>query len=174
MARVKIPKSTKPRKPVASESYQVPRTTFAWLLAALVSVILPHVARMPFWLIVTCAAAIVGRILIYQGRMGLPGTRVKLLLVTGMVVLLPIEFGRDIFSTDAMVGILLVGITLKLLEMNQKRDVLLVMYLCYFTVIAEFIYSQAILIALYMSLCVVLITAALMSLNQTQAQRPMR
>lgn len=172
MARA-ISKPNTARKP-ASEGYQIPRTTFAWLLAALVSVILPHVTRMPFWLLGMCAAAIVGRILIYQGRMGLPGIRVKLLLVTAMVVLLPLEFGRDIFSTDATVGVLLVGITLKLLEMHQKRDVLLVMYLCYFTVIAEFIYSQVILIAIYMSLCVVLITAALMSLNQTQAQRPMR
>lgn len=172
MARVKRPE---PGKLAATEGYQIPRTTFAWLLAALVSVIVPHVARMPFWLLVMCGCAIAGRVLIYQGRMGLPGTRVKLLLVTAMVVLLPIEFGRDIFSTDATVGVLLVGITLKLLEMNRKRDVLLVLYLCYFTVIAEFIYSQAILIALYMSFCVVLITAALMSLNQTQqAQSPMR
>lgn len=168
MARVK------PRRaPV--DGYQIPRTTFIWLLAALVSVILPHVGRMPFWLLVMCAGAIGGRILIYQGRMGQPGSRLKLLLVSVMVVLLPIEFGRDIFSTDATVGVLLVGITLKLFEMQQKRDVLLVMYLCYFTVIAEFIYSQGILIALYMSFCVLLITSALMSLNQTQqAQRPLR
>jgi hypothetical protein len=67
------------------------------------------------------------------------------------------------------------GPALKLLEMNQKRDVLLVMYLCYFTVIGEFIYSQVILVALYMGFSVLLITAALMSLNQTQeAQRPLR
>ncbi|HEY0960949.1 MAG TPA: DUF3488 and transglutaminase-like domain-containing protein [Pseudomonadales bacterium] len=175
MARRKRVRQGENGKRGGGEAYQVPRTTFAWLLAALVSVILPHSVRMPFWLLAMCAAAIVGRILIYQGRMGPPGTRVKLLLVTAMVVLLPIEFGRDIFSTDATVGVLLVGITLKLLEMNRKRDVLLVMYLCYFTVIAEFIYSQAILIALYMGFCVLLITAALMSLNQTQqAQSPVR
>jgi transglutaminase-like putative cysteine protease len=73
------------------------------------------------------------------------------------------------------VAVLLVGITLKLLEMYQKRDVLLVIYLCYFTVIAEFLYSQAILISIYMSISVVLITSALMSLHQTQeAQKPLR
>lgn len=176
MARWKSFKPRKPRNPAASEGYQIPRATFIWLLVALVSVILPHVARLPLWLLVMCAAAIVGRILIYQGRMSQPGTRVKLLLVAMMLVMLPLEFGRDIFSTDATVGVLLVGITLKLLEMNQKRDVLLVMYLCYFTVIAEFIYSQTILVALYMSISVVLVTAALMSLNQTQdaQRRPMR
>jgi protein-glutamine gamma-glutamyltransferase len=163
------------RKVSVTDTYQIPRTTFVWLLAALGSVLLPHVVRMPFWLLMMCAAAITGRILIYQGRMGQPGARIKLVLVILMVVLLPVEFGRDIFSTDAMVAVLLVGITLKLLEMYQKRDVLLVMYLCYFTVIAEFLYSQAILISLYMSASVVLITSALMSLHQTQeAQKPLR
>lgn len=162
-------------KLTAADSYQIPRTTFAWLLAALVSILLPHVPRMPFWLLAMCAAAIVGRILIYQGRIGQPGNWTKFALIVTMVVLLPIEFGRDIFSTDAMVAVLLVGITLKLLEMYQKRDVLLVMYLCYFTVIAEFLYSQAILISIYMGFCVVLTTSALMSLHQTQeAQKPLR
>jgi transglutaminase-like putative cysteine protease len=167
------------RRPAArqlsADSYQIPRVTFAWLLVALLSVLLPHVLRMPFWLLVMCSGAIVGRVLIYQGRIGQPGNKVKMALVVTMVGLLPVQYGRDIFSTDAMVGVLLVSITLKLLEMYQKRDVLLVMYLCYFTVIAEFLYSQAILITIYMSCSVVLITGALMSLHQTQAaQKPLR
>jgi len=157
------------------DSYQIPRFAFIWLLVAVVSVILPHVARMPFWLTLMCLLCVIGRVLVWQGRMSLPGNKVKLLLVGIMVVLVPVEFGRDIFSTDATVGVLLVGITLKLLEMHQKRDVLLVLYLCYFTVIAEFIYSQSIPVALYMGLVVLLITSALMSLNQTQqTQSPLR
>ncbi len=156
-------------------NYQIPRTTLVWLLAALVSVILPHVGRMPFWLTLACGLCMAGRILIYQGRMSYPGNRIKLCLVTLLVILVPVQFGREIFSTDATVGVLLVGITLKLLEMQQKRDVLLVLYLAYFTVIAEFIYSQSIPIAVYMGLCVLLITSALISLNQTQAaQAPLR
>ncbi|MEY4642654.1 MAG: hypothetical protein RLZZ227_2648 [Pseudomonadota bacterium] len=159
----------------ALDHYQIPRMTFLWLLAALVSVILPHIGRMPLWLTLTCVLCIAGRMLIHQGRMSQPGTKTKFVLVALMVLLVPMQFGRDIFSTDATVGLLLVGITLKLLEMRQKRDVLLVMYLCYFTVVAEFIYSQSIPIAVYMGFCVLLITSALMSLNQTHdAQRPLR
>ncbi len=165
----------KPAKALATDTYQIPRTTFVWLLVSLVSVLLPHLGRMPFWLTFMCVACIVGRVLIYQGRIGQPGNKVKMVLVTTMVVLVPVQFGRDIFSTDATVAVLLVGITLKLLEMQQKRDVLLVMYLCYFTVVAEFIYSQSIPIAIYMGFSVLLITSAQMSLHQTQeAQVPMR
>lgn len=162
-------------KPETLDNYQIPRTTLIWLLSALVAVILPHIGRMPFWLTLMCGLCMAGRILIYQGRMSYPGNRIKLSLVTLMVVLVPAQFGREIFSTDATVGVLLVGITLKLLEMQQKRDVLLVLYLAYFTVIAEFIYSQSIPIAIYMGLCVVIITCALMSLHQTQtSQTPLR
>jgi transglutaminase-like putative cysteine protease len=166
---------TTTRKAATVEHYQIPRTTFIWLVAALVSILLPHLTRMPIWLTLISMLCIVGRVLIFQGRMSQPGTRIKFALVSMMVVLVVVEFGRDIFSTDATVGVLLVGITLKLLEMQQKRDVLLVMYLSYFTVIAEFIYSQSIPIAVYMGFCVLVITSALMSLNQTQeAQKPLR
>jgi len=155
--------------------YNIPRFAFVWLLAAVAAVIMPHVLRMPPWLIGICALCIVGRILIFQGRMSYPSKKLKTTLVSLMVVLVVGQFGREIFSTDATVGVLLTGITLKLLEMQRKRDVLLVLYLCYFTVIAEFIYSQSIPIAIYMALVVVLITSALMSLNQNQQyQSPWR
>jgi len=167
-------KSGKSAAPVG-EAFQIPRFAFIWLLLAVSSVILPHVLRLPLWLTLVCVLCLGARVLVWQGRLSQPGSLVKLLLVGLMAVLVPLQFGRNIFSTDATVGVLLVGITLKLLEMQQKRDVLLVLYLCYFTVIAEFIYSQSIPVALYMSVAVLLITAALMSLNQTRhAQSPLR
>jgi transglutaminase-like putative cysteine protease len=157
------------------DGYQIPRFAFTWLIAAVVSVILPHVLRMPLWLTGLCAACMVGRVLIWQGRMSLPSNRMKMSVVGAMAVLIVVQFGRDVFSTDATVGVLLVGITLKMLEMHQRRDVLMVIYLCYFTVVAEFIYSQSIPIAVYMGLSVAIITSALMSLHQTQeSQQPWR
>jgi transglutaminase-like putative cysteine protease len=168
-------KSKRQNQAAAGDVYNIPRHSFLWLLIAVVAVILPHVLRMPFWLTSICALCLAGRVLIYQGRLSFPGRKLKTALVLIMVVMVVSQFGRQIFSTDATVGVLLTGITLKLLEMQRKRDVLLVLYLCYFTVISEFIYSQSIPIAFYMVLVVVLITAALMSLNQTQeGQSPWR
>lgn len=149
-------------------AYNIPRFAFVWLLIAISAVLLPHVARMPFWLTAICVMCIAGRLLIYQGRMSFPSSRVKTVIVLIMLVLVISRFGRDVFSTDATVGVLLTGITLKLLEMQRKRDVLMVLYLCYFTIIAQFIYSQSIPVALYMGVAVLIITSALMSLNQTQ------
>jgi hypothetical protein len=82
-------------------------------------VILPHVTHLPLWLIAVCALCMGGRVLIHQGRMSLPGNTLKRLAVLLMLVLTVIQYGRNILSTDSMVGLLLMGITLKLLEMNQ-------------------------------------------------------
>ena len=154
--------------------YRIPRFAFVWLLASVVSVILPHVARLPLWLTGMCALCITGRILVYQGRMSYPGKQIKAILVLTMAALMVFQFGRDVFSTDSMVGVLLVGITLKLLEMHRKRDVLMVLYLCYFTIIAEFIYSQSIPIAIYMTISILVISSAMISLNQTPEHQSVR
>lgn len=149
-----------------TEVYNIPRPTFLWLLAAVVGVILPHVLRLPIWLTAICALCVGLRVLIYQGRLSFPGKRIKVAMVLLMLVLVGAQFGGQLYSTDAMVTLLLTGIALKLLEMQRKRDVRLVIYLCYFTIIAEFIYTQTIPITLYMLLVVLLTTTALLSLNQ--------
>lgn len=158
-----------------ADIYRLPRTALMWILLSLTSVIVPHILRMPIWLTALCALCIGISILIFQGRISHPGSKIKTTIVFLVLVAIVGQYGRDLFSTDAIVGVLIVGVALKLLEMKKKRDVLMVIYLCYFTVLAEFIYSQAIPVAIYMSLCVVIITSALMSTTQTEEfQRPVR
>src|SRR5690606_14826547 len=113
-----------------------------------------------------CALCVAARFLIYQGKLSFPGKRTKVAMVLLLLFLVAGQFGRQLYSTDATVALLLTGITLKLLEMQRKRDVLLVIYLCYFTVIAEFIYAQTMPLAVYMGFAVVLSTTALLALNQ--------
>jgi len=157
------------------EIYRLPRTALIWILSSLVVISLPHILRMPFWLTGLCLFCIGISVLIFQGRISYPGSKIKNAVVFLILVALVLQYGRDIFSTDAIVAVLIAGIALKLLEMKKRRDVMLVIYLCYFSVLAEFIYSQAIPVALYMSFCIVIITSALMSITQTEEyQRPMR
>lgn len=157
------------------EVYRLPRTALIWILASLTAVTLPHVGRMPVWLTVLCVCCVGISILIFQGRMSHPGSKIKTSIVFLVLFAIIAQYGRDIFSTDAIVGVLVVGISMKLLEMKKRRDVLMVIYLCYFTVLSEFIYSQSIVIALYMAFVILIITSALMSITQTEEfQRPMR
>ncbi len=164
-----------PQPTSGMEIFRLPRTALIWILSSLVVVGIPHILRMPFWLTGLCLFCIGISLLIFQGRISNPGSKVKTTVVFLVLVAIILQYGRDIFSTDAIVAVLMVGIALKLLEMKKRRDVLLVIYLCYFSVVAEFIYSQAIPVAIYMSFCIVIITSALMSITQTEEfQRPMR
>lgn len=156
-----------PRVTAGIEIYRLPRTALIWILSSLVLISLPHMLRMPIWLTGLCLFCIGISVLIFQGRISHPGSKIKTTVVFLMLVALVLQYGRDIFSTDAIVAVLIVGISLKLLEMKKRRDVMLVIYLCYFSVLAEFIYSQAIPVAIYMSFCIVIITSALMSFTQT-------
>jgi len=115
------------------------------------------------------------RMLIWQGRLSYPGRWLKVGLVLLLLALLPLQYGRDLVSTEATTAVLLAGITLKLLEMQRKRDVLLVLYLCFFTISTEFIHSQSIPVALYMSLATIVVCAALLALHQrSSSQTPQR
>lgn len=172
---LRLLKPASPQVKVGKEIYRLPRTALIWILSSLVVVSLPHIIRMPFWLTGLCLFCIGISVLIFQGRISHPGSKIKTAVVFMVLVAIILQYGRDIFSTDAIVAVLIVGIALKLLEMKKRRDVMLVIYLCYFSVLAEFIYSQAIPVAIYMSFCIVIITSALMSITQTEEfQRPMR
>jgi transglutaminase-like putative cysteine protease len=157
------------------DHFQIPRYSLMWLLSSLTLIMLPHVLRLPVWLSAVFASCIVLRVLIYQGRISNPGSRIKTVLVFAVLAVSIFQYGRNFLSTDTMIGILMVGIALKLLEMHRQRDVLLVIMLSYFASMSEFIYSQTIPVALYMMFAVLLNTCALMSLHQNQqAQQPRR
>src|SRR5262245_11720905 len=106
--------------PKRLQGYQIPRYAFFWLLASIVMVILPHIGRMPWWLSGMCALCVAGRVLIHQGRLSSPGRKFKLCVVVAMALLVIAQFGRNVFSTDATVAVLLAGITLKLLEIYKR------------------------------------------------------
>ena len=161
-------KPASPQVTVGKEIYRLPRTALIWILSSLVVVSLPHIIRMPIWLTGLCLFCIGISVLIFRGRISHPGSKIKTAVVFMVLVAIILHYGRDIFSTDAIVAVLIVGIALKLLEIKKRRDVMLVIYLCYFSVLAEFIYSQAIPVAIYMSFCIVIITSALMSITQTE------
>ncbi len=77
------------------------------------------------------------------------------------------EYGRFI-GLEPMVALLITAFVLKLLEMHKKRDALILVYLGYFVCATEFLFSQSILMTLYTIVGVVMMTIALIGLNQTE------
>jgi len=70
------------------------------------------------------------------------------------------------------VALLVVMLALKLLETRVLRDGILLIFLGYFLVITNFLYSQTIPTALYMLVCVWVITATMIGLHHTRNEPP--
>jgi protein-glutamine gamma-glutamyltransferase len=150
----------------------------AWrhMLALLVSLVLvaaPHVAHLPWWTVALVATLVAWRALLGYTRRALPGRWVLLL------VALAASFGvfltyRTIFGREAGVALLVVMLGLKTLETRTLRDAMLLIFLGFFLVITNLLYSQSIITALYMLACTVLITATMIDLNYSGAEPPFR
>jgi transglutaminase-like putative cysteine protease len=140
-------------------------SAFAWIGAAVVMVAIPHVRHMPLWISVLSAAAIGYRLLIERLRWRPPPRwlLVILVVVAGFGIL---AHYRTIAGRDAGVALLLAMSSLKFLESKTQRDATLMVFLAYFLVATNFLYTQTIPTALYMMVTTVVITAALITLNQ--------
>ncbi len=147
-------------KPRRKPAHQLPGQTRGWLLAAVVLVVLPHLPRLPWWLVVFgAAAALLALLLVRQPERQLP--RSLLLLATaagGGGVLLHYD---TLLGKNPGVALLVVMLLLKLLEVRNSRDARLVVFLCYFLVITNFLFTQTLLMAAYMFTATLVITGAL-------------
>lgn len=148
--------------------FQIPRNSLAWMLAAQIAVIAPHVTRLAPWIILVCLGCGVWRIMVFLGRWSYPGRWIKVLFVVVGIIGVPIGYGRHFFRLEPAVALLIVAFVLKLLEMHHKRDAFMVILLAYFVLMTEFLYFQTIPTSIYLGLVMVMITAALIGLNQTQ------
>ena len=80
---------------------------------------------------------------------------------------------RTIFGRDAGVALLVVMLALKLLETRVLRDAMLLIFLGYFLVVTNFLYSQTIPTALYMLACTWVITATMVGLHYARREPPL-
>ena len=71
-----------------------------------------------------------------------------------------------IVGRDAGLALLTVMTSLKFLESRNHRDMLILIFLCYFLIATHFLFSQSILTAALMLLTLVIITTTLVTLNQ--------
>lgn len=144
----------------------IPRLTIWWMLGALALVVAPHLLHLPLWIGVLIVACVTWRILIFIGRLGFPNKFFKVIIVFLALPLTIAEYRGSGAGLDAAVCMLILGTVFKLLEMRQRRDMLIVVCLCYVLTMVGFIYSQTILAALHALLTFVVITGALVTLQR--------
>src|SRR6185503_1293552 len=144
-----------------------------WLLVGLAMVAAPHIERLPWWLTVLVVTLAAWRVYLGYASLPLPGRWLLILVVIGTTAGVYFNY-RTIFGRDAGVALLVVMLALKLLETRVLRDGMLLIFLGYFLVITNFLYSQTIPTALYMLGCIWIITATMIGLHHTRNEPPFR
>ena len=153
--------------------YQIPRNVLALLMFAQVVVVVPHVVQLSPWIVGVCLFCGYWRAMVYQGRWAYPPGIVKVGLVIAAFIAVAVS-GNGAFSVETASSLLVLAFALKLIEMKTRRDAYLVIFLSYFVIATEFLFSQGMLIAVYELFAAVVVTAAMIGLNQLQTDvRPM-
>lgn len=143
----------------------ISRNSLLWLFVVQVFVLAPHLLHAPLWVAVVWVGVVFWRWRIFQGAGNYPKKLHKTLMVficsTGLVVSLGLSF-----NFMSMVSLLLVGFILKLLEVKNRKDFILLVYVAFFILATQFIEFNHFVAAFYGFFCLVLLCTLLLQLYQ--------
>ena len=143
------------------------------LLFAALLVLAPHTAHLPAWVSMLCALT-----LLWRGVITLQGKRMPpsllLLPLAGAAMFGVAHSYQSLLGRDAGVAMLVLLVTFKMLEMHARRDLFVVVFLCFFLVLTNFFYEQGIGTALLMAVSVLALLTAQLSFQFTGTPPPLR
>lgn len=150
-------------------------TALIWLMLGMSLAALPHFFYQPMWVAVLFFAMMAWRGLAFWWHWPLPNRQHRLLqglqlFIAVIAGLLMLNSYGNFIGRDAGTALLIVMLGLKIVEIHNHRDYYLSCFLGYFLVVTNFLYSQSIPTALLMLIVIILITTALISLNDRQQQ----
>jgi transglutaminase-like putative cysteine protease len=149
----------RPNPPQAIEQAAVP-----WLLAVALATASPHAEHLPPWLSVLFAAALLWRLWLWWQRRPLPPRWLLALLVLSALAGIAWQY-RSLLGRDSGVAMLVLFMALKPLEMNTRRDAMVIVMLGFFLLLTHYFYSQSIPTGLWLLASCTLLTAALIRLH---------
>lgn len=153
--------------PLAPDARQINARDLVWLVLSLVIVSAPHALRAPWWLTGLTLMLFAWRIVLSTTRTPLPSRWILFALAALAMFGIWAEY-RILFGRSSGIVLLMLFSGLKLLEARTHRDATVVVFLCYFLVITNFLYSQSIPTGIAMGVALVVVTAALVSFNAPQ------
>ena len=145
---------------------QLPTASLTWLLVTLAAVLAPHVAHLPPWIPILAGVAGLWRYQVHRRCRRLPPTLLLAAITLATTVAVILSYG-ELAGRDVGVALLAAMTALKLLEMRTRRDTVLVIFLGYFLVVTELLYSQSIPAAAYMVAGVWLLTTMLITVTRS-------
>ena len=136
-----------------------------WLLMAMCFVVAPHLLRLPYWVGVFFSVVVAWRAWIAWAALRLPPRSLVLVVTAAAAIGTFLQYHR-ITGREPGVTLLIVMASLKVLEMRTQREAVLSIYLGFFLVLTNFLFSQSIPLGLYMLVCVWIFIATLVGFNR--------
>ncbi|TXI75451.1 MAG: DUF3488 domain-containing protein [Dokdonella sp.] len=135
-----------------------------WLLVVALATAGPHAEHLPAWLSTLFAGALAWRGWLWTRQHPLPRPWIVALIVAGSVGGIVWQY-RTLLGKDPGVALLVVFMALKPLEMNTRRDAMVVVLLGYFLLLTHYLYSQSIVTGVWLLLTMILLPATLIRLH---------
>jgi len=139
-----------------------------FLLVSIGLITLPHINHIPIAIFVVFNVLLVWRFICIWKVNLLPNKLLLFILMVAAVSLL-YQQHHTFLGRDAGTSLFVIALGLKLLEINQTRDIYLVNYLAFIVATSQFLYQQSILMAVYILFVTCVLLATLVLIN---SQRP--
>lgn len=156
---------------IAEES--ITRNTINSVAISFLITMLPHFFHLPIWVSALALIALIWRILQAYGYLfAIPRWLLVFMVLAGGVGVFA-QFWT-IAGRDPGLALLTVMTAFKFLESYTHRDILILTFLTYFLLATHFLFDQSILIAIFMFVCLIIITSTLMTINQRDDSVPIK
>lgn len=142
------------------------------LLATCALVLLPHAPHLPLWVVPLCVALMSWRAWVTFRGNRMPPRWLLWPIALCAIVAVGLTY-RTVFGREAGVALLTLLLALKLLEIRAKRDLFVVLFLCFFLILAGFFHSQSIASAALTVVAVIAILTTQASFQYTSAIPPL-
>ena len=154
--------------------HRQPNTTVTLqLLACLVMVVLPHTPHLQPWIWLCFAVMVSWRAIAAIKHWNMPSRAIRMALGLLAMVGVYVTHG-NITGQTAGVALLIVLIGAKLTELHSFRDHVVVALLAYFVLISQFLFSQELVMVLWLIAGALLITTTLLSISHPQSPLPLK
>ncbi len=143
-----------------------------FLLLVIGWVILPQVGNLPWWCSALAAAVLLWRGWLAVTSRPLPGTW-WLLGVLAIAIGATLATHRTVLGRDAGVTLIVVLLALKTLELRARRDIFVVFFLGFFTMLTNFFFSQSLATAAAMLVGLMGLLTALVNAHMPVGKPPL-
>lgn len=140
-----------------------------WILVCQIAVIFPHTMRIPIWLSLFCFAMGAWGYFSVTNRCKRPPRLILIMLVIFSCSAIGYSY-KTLIGQDAGVSLLMTMMSLKILEIKKHQDVILFVFLGYFLVVTNFLFTQSIGMAIYMFVVCIGLTSTLIMLSRHDSQ----